>query len=68
LQLAVDVTMIRSPPRQPDTGPDRVSWALPFRAGAPSLTQVRLSGAPWKSMRPPQQTIAGHDSRSIPAK
>ena len=39
----------------------------PSSAVAPSLTQVRLSGAPWKSMRPPQQTMAGHDSLVVPS-
>ena len=28
----------------------------------------KLSGSPLKSMRPPQQTMAGHDSLLIPAK
>jgi len=31
-------------------------------------TQVRFIGVPWKSMRPPQQTMAGSDALSIPWK
>jgi hypothetical protein len=68
LQLAVEVTITRSPTRQPVTASDRVTSVAPGFAGAPSFTQVRLSGAPCKSIRPPQHTIAGHDSRSMPSK
>src|SRR3974377_188474 len=59
-------TMIRSPAIHPVTRSAHIIVLFLAFAGAPSLTQVWLSGAPWKSMRPPQQTMAGHDSLSIP--
>ena len=67
VDVCVPVTMTRSPTFQPVTGSASVTALSPFFAVAPSLTQVRLSGAPWKSMRPPQQTMAGHDSLSMPS-
>ena len=39
---------------------------LPLSAVAASLVQVRGSSAPWMSIRPPQQTIAGHSRRVEP--
>ena len=58
--------MIRSPAFQPVTVSASVTVVSPFRAVAPSLTQDRLTGVPWKSIRPPQQTMAGNDSRFMP--
>ena len=63
----VAVRITRSPGRQPVTGSASVISAEPALAGAPSLTQVRFMGAPCKSIRPPQQTIAGQDSGSRPS-
>ena len=63
----VAVRITRSPTRQPVTGSASVTVMSPALAVSPSLTQVRLIGAPCRSMRPPQQTIAGHDCRSIPS-
>ena len=40
----------------------------PRYASRASLVQVRPIGAPWNSMRPPQETIAGQVSGSIPSK
>ena len=63
----VAVTITRSPTRQPGTASASVTTASPARAVVPSFTQVRPSGAPWRSIRPPQQTIAGQVSGSMPA-
>ena len=65
--MPVMVTMTRSPALQPLTASASVTVLSPLRAVAPSLTQVRFIGAPWKSMRPPQQTMAGHDCGSRPS-
>ena len=62
------VTMTRSPTRHPVTGSAKVTAASPAFASAPSLTHVRDSGAPWRSMRPPHDISAGSVSLSIPSK
>jgi hypothetical protein len=67
LSPCVAVTITRSPTRHPVTGSARLTWRAPFDAVAPSFIQVRLIGAPWKSIRPPQQTMDGHVCRSIPS-
>ena len=62
----VPARMTRSPTRQPVTGSPRVTTLEPFWAVSAIFTQVRESGLPCTSQRPPQQTIAGHSSGSSP--
>jgi hypothetical protein len=40
----------------------------PGFAVAPSFSHVRFIGAPWNSMRPAQEMIAGRVSLSMPSK
>ena len=49
-------------------GLSTVNENLPAFVVLPRRTQVRFIRAPWKSIRPPQQTIAGHDCLSMPSK
>ena len=67
VMLFVAVTTILSPTFQPLTSSARVTSREPLAADAPSFTQVRLSGRPCDSHRPPQQTTAGHESLFIPS-
>lgn len=61
------VTMMRSPAFQPFTGSASDTAVSPLLAVAPSFTQLRLSGWPCESQRPPQHTMAGHESLFIPS-
>ena len=63
----VPVRMTRSPAFHPVTGSASDTAVSPTFAFAPSFTQVRLSGRPCDSHRPPQQTTAGHESLFIPS-
>ena len=56
-----------SPVFQPGTSSASVRTLVPASAFAPSFTQVRFIGWPWNSIRPPQQTTAGHESLSMPS-
>src|SRR3989442_611474 len=58
--------MTRSPAFHPVTGSASMTVVEPAFAVAPSFTQVRDSGWPCDSHRPPQQTIAGQLSLFIP--
>ena len=50
------------------TGCSSVTRASPALAGAASLSQVRFTGAPCTSQRPPQAMIAGSVSGFVPLK